>query len=272
MSNEFVSCSNDSSTIHLIDIDNPWFHLDSAQIWPMSPLYYELKNNQTDNWQNKPEEQLGEHVRTLNAFEGTIEITSLSSCEFNVDTRRNNCTMTTCRIAWLCFPNVEPTIFASARSMTAHDFIEHMPTMTSFVPDDVLIIMTERGSNLTRLIRIAAIFTFDFFRSDVVQTYTRIIRRNQHLSSSIDVKNEKTCAVEWHRRSYFEIVRIHRFDASDFTRLASCFSWLLSSSAVLVGNIQHSLDNENEHIDENKPNDTSRTCSCCFTSYFNESV
>ena len=54
------------------------------------------------------------------------------------------------------------------------------------LPDNVLIIVTERCSNLTRLIGITSIFPFDRLRSNIVQSNSRIVRRDQHLMIKTD--------------------------------------------------------------------------------------
>lgn len=53
-------------------------------------------------------------------------------------------------------------------------------------PDNVLIVVTERCSNLARLIGVASIFPFDRFRSNIVEPNSRIVRRDQYLMIKTD--------------------------------------------------------------------------------------
>ena len=53
-----------------------------------------------------------------------------------------------------------------------------------FLPDDVQVIVTEWSTNLTWLIGITSIFSFDLFRTNIVQTDSRIVRRDQYLRES----------------------------------------------------------------------------------------
>ena len=52
------------------------------------------------------------------------------------------------------------------------------------------------------------------------------------------------------RRSYFGIVRIHRFDAGDFARLSPFLSRPMATTAIFIADVHHRLGTE--HVDDNE--------------------